>query len=124
SSYFQPLSWKLRMKVALDAAKGIAYLHSPETKVIYRDFKSSNILINYFPYNFHPFTTRTIMQSFLILGWPIRIGQQMGKAMYLPGSWLPMVNSCSQLVARLHLHLILIVAVPLPIHLPLFGFTC
>ncbi|CAH9104126.1 unnamed protein product [Cuscuta epithymum] len=46
SSYFQPLSWNLRMKVALGAAKGLAYLHSPEAKVIYRDFKSSNILID------------------------------------------------------------------------------
>nr|GMC92809.1 receptor-like cytoplasmic kinase 176 [Ipomoea batatas] len=46
SSYFQPLSWNLRMKVALGAAKGLAYLHSPEAKVIYRDFKSSNVLID------------------------------------------------------------------------------
>nr|TKS16794.1 hypothetical protein D5086_0000016250 [Populus alba] len=28
ASYFQPLSWNLRMKVALDAAKGLEYLHS------------------------------------------------------------------------------------------------
>lgn len=34
------------MKVALGAAKGLAYLHSPEAKVIYRDFKTSNILID------------------------------------------------------------------------------
>ncbi|GFQ06833.1 protein kinase apk1b chloroplastic, partial [Phtheirospermum japonicum] len=46
TSYFQPLSWKLRMKVALGAAKGLAYLHSPDAKVIYRDFKSSNILLD------------------------------------------------------------------------------
>lgn len=46
SSYFQPLSWDLRMKVALGAAKGLAYLHSPEAKVIYRDFKASNILLD------------------------------------------------------------------------------
>ncbi|KAL3652122.1 Interface between microtubules and kinetochore protein [Castilleja foliolosa] len=46
TSYFQPLSWKLRMKVALGAAKGLAYLHSPNAKVIYRDFKSSNILLD------------------------------------------------------------------------------
>nr|GMC96007.1 receptor-like cytoplasmic kinase 176 [Ipomoea batatas] len=46
SSYFQPLSWNLRMKVALGAAKGLAYLHGPEAKVIYRDFKSSNVLID------------------------------------------------------------------------------
>ncbi|CAH1438619.1 unnamed protein product [Lactuca virosa] len=46
SSYFQPLSWNLRLKVALGAAKGLAYLHSPDAKVIYRDFKCSNILID------------------------------------------------------------------------------
>ncbi|KAH9602974.1 hypothetical protein KSS87_000504 [Heliosperma pusillum] len=46
SSYFEPLSWNLRMKVALGAAKGLAFLHSPETKVIYRDFKPSNILLD------------------------------------------------------------------------------
>ncbi|XP_076910254.1 putative serine/threonine-protein kinase PBL10 isoform X2 [Bidens hawaiensis] len=46
SSYFQPLSWTLRLKVALGAAKGLAYLHSPEANVIYRDFKCSNILID------------------------------------------------------------------------------
>ncbi|XP_027344107.1 probable serine/threonine-protein kinase PBL9 [Abrus precatorius] len=45
-SYFQPLSWSLRLKVALDAAKGLAFLHSTETKVIYRDFKSSNVLLD------------------------------------------------------------------------------
>lgn len=45
-AYFQPLSWTLRMKVALGAAKGLAFLHGPEAKVIYRDFKSSNILLD------------------------------------------------------------------------------
>ncbi|XP_059667826.1 receptor-like cytoplasmic kinase 176 [Cornus florida] len=45
-SYFQPLSWSTRMKVALGAAKGVAFLHNAETKVIYRDFKTSNILLD------------------------------------------------------------------------------
>ncbi|CAL0321894.1 unnamed protein product [Lupinus luteus] len=45
-SYFQPLSWRLRLKVALDAAKGLAFLHNAENKVIYRDFKTSNILLD------------------------------------------------------------------------------
>ncbi|XP_041991154.1 probable serine/threonine-protein kinase PBL9 [Salvia splendens] len=45
-SYFQPLSWNLRLKVAVGAAKGVAFLHSSEAKVIYRDFKTSNILLN------------------------------------------------------------------------------
>lgn len=34
------------MKVALGAAKGLAFLHSAETKVIYRDFKTSNVLLD------------------------------------------------------------------------------
>ncbi|XP_019458542.1 PREDICTED: probable serine/threonine-protein kinase PBL10 isoform X2 [Lupinus angustifolius] len=45
-SYFQPLSWSLRLKVALDAAKGLAFLHNAENKVIYRDLKTSNILLD------------------------------------------------------------------------------
>lgn len=45
-SYFQPLSWNLRLKVALGAAKGLAFLHSAENKVIYRDFKTSNVLLD------------------------------------------------------------------------------
>ncbi|KAI4294735.1 hypothetical protein MLD38_040934 [Melastoma candidum] len=45
-TYFQPLSWSLRMKVALGAAKGLAFLHGVEPQVIYRDFKASNILLD------------------------------------------------------------------------------
>ncbi|KAF7816441.1 receptor-like cytoplasmic kinase 176 [Senna tora] len=46
ASYIQPLSWRIRMKVTLDAAKGLAFLHSDKAKVIYRDFKTSNILLD------------------------------------------------------------------------------
>ncbi|XP_047333214.1 receptor-like cytoplasmic kinase 176 isoform X1 [Impatiens glandulifera] len=45
-SYYQPLSWSLRMKIALGAAKGLAFLHGEDAKVIYRDFKTSNILLD------------------------------------------------------------------------------
>ncbi|KAL0451147.1 UNVERIFIED_CONTAM: putative serine/threonine-protein kinase PBL9 [Sesamum latifolium] len=45
-SYFQPLSWSIRMKIALGAARGLAFLHGAETQVIYRDFKTSNILLD------------------------------------------------------------------------------
>ncbi|KAH0710149.1 hypothetical protein KY290_011470 [Solanum tuberosum] len=40
------LTWSRRMKVALDAAKGLAFLHGAEMPVIYRDFKTSNILLD------------------------------------------------------------------------------
>ncbi|XP_057832139.1 serine/threonine-protein kinase PBL34 isoform X3 [Cryptomeria japonica] len=42
-----PLPWSTRMKIALAAAKGLAYLHGgAEKPVIYRDFKTSNILLD------------------------------------------------------------------------------
>jgi serine/threonine protein kinase len=41
------LPWSTRMKIALEAAKGLAFLHEAEPPVIYRDFKSSNILLDY-----------------------------------------------------------------------------
>lgn len=34
------------MKIALGAAKGLAFLHEAEKPVIYRDFKGSNILLD------------------------------------------------------------------------------
>ncbi|XP_047329690.1 probable serine/threonine-protein kinase PBL17 [Impatiens glandulifera] len=40
------MSWSRRMKIALDAAKGLAFLHGAERPVIYRDFKTSNILLD------------------------------------------------------------------------------
>ncbi|CAH8392602.1 unnamed protein product [Eruca vesicaria subsp. sativa] len=42
----KPLSWSLPVKVALDAAKGLAFLHSNPVKVMYRDIKASNILLD------------------------------------------------------------------------------
>lgn len=40
------LSWSLRMKIALGAAKGLAFLHRADINVIHRGFKSSNILLD------------------------------------------------------------------------------
>ncbi|GLJ20753.1 hypothetical protein SUGI_0378190 [Cryptomeria japonica] len=47
----RPLDWDIRMKIALDAARGLAYLHEDSQPcVIHRDFKASNILLEN---NFH-----------------------------------------------------------------------
>ncbi|GJN31562.1 hypothetical protein PR202_gb19975 [Eleusine coracana subsp. coracana] len=40
------LPWGTRIKVAIAAAKGLAFLHGAGTPVIYRDFKASNILLD------------------------------------------------------------------------------
>ncbi|KAK4478964.1 hypothetical protein RD792_014471 [Penstemon davidsonii] len=40
------LTWNKRLKIALDAARGLAFLHGVEKPIIYRDFKTSNILLD------------------------------------------------------------------------------
>ncbi|XP_061344142.1 probable serine/threonine-protein kinase PIX13 [Gastrolobium bilobum] len=44
-SAVQPLPWDIRLKILIGAARGLAFLHASE-KVIYRDFKASNILLD------------------------------------------------------------------------------
>ncbi|CAI9097990.1 OLC1v1034529C3 [Oldenlandia corymbosa var. corymbosa] len=43
----EPLSWAMRLKIAQDAARGLTYLHEEmDFQIIFRDFKSSNILLD------------------------------------------------------------------------------
>lgn len=42
----EPLSWHTRINIAIGAAKGLSFLHNSENSVIYRDFKTSNILLD------------------------------------------------------------------------------
>uniref|UniRef100_A0A7N1A655 non-specific serine/threonine protein kinase n=1 Tax=Kalanchoe fedtschenkoi TaxID=63787 RepID=A0A7N1A655_KALFE len=46
NSYNTPLPWLTRIKVALGAARGLCFLHEEQKPIIYRDFKTSNILLD------------------------------------------------------------------------------
>ncbi|TXG59913.1 hypothetical protein EZV62_014486 [Acer yangbiense] len=46
SDVFKPLSWDIRLRIAIGAARGLVFLHSIEKPIIYRDFKSFAILLN------------------------------------------------------------------------------
>lgn len=53
-STVRPLSWDTRLKVMIGAARGLNFLHSLEKKIIYRDFKPSNILLDKVNFIFCP----------------------------------------------------------------------
>ncbi|CAN0929438.1 LysM domain receptor-like kinase 3 [Linum grandiflorum] len=44
---YQPLSWTARTQIAVDAAKGIEYIHDhTKSRYVHRDIKTTNILLN------------------------------------------------------------------------------
>ncbi|KAL8144278.1 hypothetical protein V2J09_017310 [Rumex salicifolius] len=42
----EPPPWGTRIRIAMDAARGLDFLHTTENTVIYRDFKAANILLD------------------------------------------------------------------------------
>ncbi len=40
------MDWRVRLSMALDAAKGMNYLHTSDPPVIHRDLKSPNLLVD------------------------------------------------------------------------------
>ncbi|XP_049372931.1 probable serine/threonine-protein kinase PBL3 isoform X2 [Solanum verrucosum] len=42
----QLMTWGKRMRIAVDVARGLSFLHSLDANVIYRDLKASNILLD------------------------------------------------------------------------------
>ena len=41
-----PLPWRLRLRMAIEAAQGMHYLHSSSPPIIHRDLKSLNLLVD------------------------------------------------------------------------------
>lgn len=62
----EPLPWHMRLKIAVGAARGLAFLHCSEKSVIYRDFKSANILLDGVANCLQPFSPLQFV-SFLFL---------------------------------------------------------
>jgi serine/threonine protein kinase len=61
------LPWMTRMKIAVGAAKGLAFLHEANNPVIYRDFKASNILLDPVSCYSSQCITKYFSESFLLV---------------------------------------------------------
>ncbi|CAI9104523.1 OLC1v1003213C1 [Oldenlandia corymbosa var. corymbosa] len=45
-SVIHPLSWDIRLKILIGAARALAYLHALKREIIFRDFKAASILLD------------------------------------------------------------------------------
>mgnify|MGYP003640367891 CR=1 FL=1 len=45
SSKYVPMTWPLRLRLAMDMAKGMRYLHTRDPPIIHRDLKTPNVLL-------------------------------------------------------------------------------
>ena len=41
----RPLNWPLRLRIAMDIAQGMLFLHSSTPPIVHRDLKTPNILV-------------------------------------------------------------------------------
>ena len=57
------LDWRRRLRLALDAAKGMHYLHTRQPPVLHRDLKSANLLVDkYWQAKIADFNLSRVMQ--------------------------------------------------------------
>lgn len=67
AGYSSALPWSKRMKIAVGAAKGLAFLHEADHKpVIFRDFKTSNILLDSVSYFFLSELSYIVVDGYVI----------------------------------------------------------
>jgi hypothetical protein len=57
-------SWEFRIKISLDVAKGMSYLHQSNPPIIHRDLKSPNVLVSLSTSPSSPYSSTSYFHSF------------------------------------------------------------